>query len=69
MVPGGVYPGCGTGVVREGAIPGTSLDPPGPIFSHIPASGPYPRPYEGNSSTFNEVSEIRSRIGSRKVPE
>ena len=36
MVPGGVYPGWGSGWVPGGAIPGYyPPSPPDPIFSHI----------------------------------
>ena len=41
---------------REGYT-GTQPGPvPVPIFSHIPEAGPYPRPNEGNSKVFDEVS-------------
>ena len=41
-------PGVGTGRVGGRAIPVPHRTLPGPVFSHILASRPYPRPYEGN---------------------
>ena len=63
---GGGVPGVGgTGwVLGEGYTGYYPRHPPGPIFSHIPGFKPYPGPNEGNSGTFNEVSQIGSRIGS-----
>ena len=57
---GGGVPGVwddwvGGWVGYTGVLPGTL---PGPIFSTNLASGPYPRPYEGNSPGFDEVSQI-----------
>ena len=61
-VSSGGVPGVGTGwVYREGyweGYTGTHQDPPRTIFNHILASGPYPRPNEGNSSVFHEVSRM-----------
>ena len=58
VVGGGVYPGWGTGGWYLGGLyrvlPGTH---PGPIFSLNLASGPYPRPYEGQFSGNDEVSQ------------
>ena len=61
VVQGGeeVYPGWGVpGWVLEGYYPGTARTLLGPIFSHILALGPYPRPYEPLFSVFHEVSQI-----------
>ena len=52
-----VYPGWGYGWVVVGGlyrVPHPAI--PVPIFSHIPASKPYPGPNEGNSQVFYEVS-------------
>ena len=35
---------------------------PGTHIEHIPGLKPYPRPNEGNSHVFDEVSQMRSRI-------
>ena len=42
---------------------------PVPVFSHILALRPYPRPYEGRIKVFHEVSQTGSRNGSRIDPE
>ena len=55
--------GWGPGGYREGLYRVTHQTVPGPIFSHILGSEPYPRPNEGNFSIFNEVSEIGLRMG------
>ena len=61
----GVYPGWGgTGVVGRVLYRYPSPSLPGPIFSHILASRPYPRPYEGLFSIFYEVPQIDLRYTS-----
>ena len=64
-VVGGCTRGSGTGWVVGGAIPVPTRYPYLPVFSHILALRPYPRPNEGISEVFHEVSEI----GSRNDPE
>ena len=58
MVGGEVYPGWGMGLGGSGGVlyryPGPAT--PGPIFSHILALEPYPRPNEGLFTGFHEVS-------------
>ena len=64
-VPGVVgMVGTGEGLYR---YPTSTL--PGPLFSHIPALRPYPRPNEVNSKVFHEVSQIGSSDGLRIDPE
>ena len=61
---GAVVEGCtrgsGDGWVLGGCYTGTqSQTLRMTIFSHIPASEPYPRPNEANSEVFHEVSQDR----------
>ena len=60
-VPGVVGGWVGTGR----AIPVPNQHPPGPIFNLFPGRRPYPRPNEGNSRGFHEVSQKGSRIDLR----
>ena len=55
----------GPGGYLGGAIPVPARTLPGPIFSRILASEPYPRPNEAFFTGFYEVSKIGSRIDLR----
>ena len=66
---GGVYPGCGWVGAWEGYTGVLPTDPPGPHIQSLLALGPYPRPNEGNLRLFDEVPEIGSRKGHKRVPE
>ena len=70
MTYGGVYRGAGVypggrvgpgGVLYRYPVPGSHI----PIFSHILALRAYPRPNEGNSQLFSEVSQIDPQIDLR----
>ena len=66
----GVYPGWWrTGVAGWVLYRVPSQDPPRTIFSHISASGPYPRPNEAIFSIFMRFLEIGSRMTSELTSE
>ena len=67
---GGVYPGYGDGRVGWEGYTGTHpATVPGSHIQSISGLKPYPRPNEGKSKVFSEVSEIGSRKGPDRVPE
>ena len=59
---GGVYPGWGMGGYLGGLYRYPSQDHPRTHIYTIFSLRPYPRPNEGVSQLFDEVSKIGSRI-------
>ena len=68
-VPGVGIPGWGLGGSVGGLYRYPGPASPRAIFSTILASGPYPRPNEGNSRVFHEVSQDGSRMGPDMGPD